>query len=220
MSGHKPPAADTELPRAPGILPPCRDLMWAPASGHVPCRALRPSGSHWTGETTESKLSSLGKLPWGRAEEFSLIIIRIKAKGAQLTLLSGSHHGSSSGTCSGMQLGVLPCAGARCGAGRAAVKWQEMSHASSNPILSAPRPSQISLTPALCCLISSAHEIRKGRCSKDGLLTLLQHLVSAFTRMCVRSRWSLNSCRDSAPSQTDVPSLGEAAIAEREVFPE
>lgn len=64
--------------------------MWAGASGHVPRRALCPSGSRWRGETTASKLSSLGKLPafipWGRAEEFSLIIIRIKAKGAQLTL--------------------------------------------------------------------------------------------------------------------------------------
>lgn len=91
MSGHKPsPAADAEPPRAPGMLPPCRDLMWPGAPGHVPRRALCPSGSSWRGDTTESKLGSLGKppacIPWGRAEEFSLIIIRIKAKGAQLAL--------------------------------------------------------------------------------------------------------------------------------------
>lgn len=90
MSGHKPSlAADAEPPCAPGMLPPCRDLMWPGAQGHVPRRALCPSGSRWRGDTTESKLGSLGKppacIPWGRAEEFSLIIIRIKAKGAQLT---------------------------------------------------------------------------------------------------------------------------------------
>lgn len=79
-----------QTPCAPGMLPPCRGLMWAGASGHGPRRALCPSGSRWRGESTESELSSLGKLPacipWGRAEEFSLIIIRIKAKGARLTL--------------------------------------------------------------------------------------------------------------------------------------
>lgn len=44
----------------------------------------------WRWETTDRELSSLGKLPAriprGRAEEFSLIIMRIKAKRAQLAL--------------------------------------------------------------------------------------------------------------------------------------
>lgn len=92
--------------------------------------------------------------PLGSRQEFRLIIIRIKAKGAQLTLApcSGSHRGSSSGTCSGMQLAVLPCAGVFCGAGRAGVKagdgprFQQSRSISSQALPN--QPHSCSLLPA------------------------------------------------------------------------